>query len=1015
MIQSQELLKNALIKTTADLESYYLWLEKSMPRSFSEEISHENRLLITHSLMGFNLQDYFSTINLKSAAIVLCLDGPDADLRILKNFPLFAIKHYQTYTSNGPAPFSGIEQPIRIAFIGFSEGTESKTETPLSNDTLDLLESELKNRNPEIPENSIKLLLSKIGARFLQSLSTHHLITVLDKLYRAKDQDNCQYEIEYETDWAAKNSASMNIILAWKHIPKYDFLYKLAQVIHRHDLIIKKVNASYIDPFSNQDILVMSLSLHGSNGKPVWDVADIPDFMRELVTLKYFDESDLIEELLVSKKIISGNRAHLLRALTTFIHQALIHIDANLYRLDNIVEAICRHPDLTVQLCRCFTLKFDPKKADNIEFKKAKEAFLSEVNKLDTGQGENDHRRKTVLLQGMNFIEHTLKTNFYRQNYTALSFRLDPRYLDFLPFDRSIKFPELPYAIFFIKGWQFFAFHIRFKDLARGGLRTVLPENIELAATERNNVFSECYHLALTQQKKNKDIPEGGAKGLIFLEPFEGVNTEIAILKKELEWLKEPSSQIENRLAEYKKEYKIEHLYQAQRSFIESLITIVNCDPDGTLRAKHIIDYWKKPEYIYLGPDENMHNSMIEWIALFSQKYDYKPGRSFISSKPIGGINHKEYGVTSLGVNVYMHEALKFIGIDPDREVFSVKITGGPDGDVAGNQLLNLYRFYPSTAKVKTIIDGTGLIYDPEGLDLSLIKNLFYNSQGIRFYPPEKISEGSFLLDRSSKRYQSAYIQETLCWRKINGKLVDDWLSGSDMNQLTRYHLHKTTTDVFIPAGGRPRTLNENNITDFMNNEGKPSSKIIVEGANLYLTPKARTLLEDLGVIIFKDSSANKGGVICSSFEVLCGLTLNENLFLENKSQLVIEILDHLQRCAYNEAQLLLNTHKKTGKPLTLLSDRVSHQINLYKYQLLDYLDTVDLFDKQHSTLLTYFFNYCLPTLREHYQEQLLKEIPDHHKKAIIACFLATELVYKKGVEWSPSVIDILPLISTIF
>jgi glutamate dehydrogenase len=304
---------------------------------------------------------------------------------------------------------------------------------------------------------------------------------------------------------------------------------------------------------------------------------------------------------------------------------------------------------------------------------------------------------------------------------------------------------------------------------------------------------------------------------------------------------------------------------------------------------------------------------------------------------------------------------------------------------------------------------------DCKGLDLSLIKNLFHNSQGIRFYPPEKISEGGFLLDRSAKRYQSAYIQETLCWRKINGKLVDDWLSGSDMNQLTRYHLQKTTTDVFIPAGGRPRTLNENNITDFMNNEGKPSSKIIVEGANLYLTPKARTLLEDLGVIIFKDSSANKGGVICSSFEVLCGLTLNENLFLENKSQLVIEILDHLQRCAYNEAQLLLNTHKKTGKPLTLLSDRVSHQINLYKYQLLDYLDTVDLFDKQHSTLLTYFFNYCLPTLREHYQEQLLKEIPDHHKKAIIACFLATELVYKKGVEWSPSVIDILPLISTIF
>ena len=72
-------------------------------------------------------------------------------------------------------------------------------------------------------------------------------------------------------------------------------------------------------------------------------------------------------------------------------------------------------------------------------------------------------------------IQHTLKTNFYRMNYTAISFRLDPKYLDDIPFERSKKFPELPYAIFFIKGMHFFGFHIRFKDLARGGLRTVFP------------------------------------------------------------------------------------------------------------------------------------------------------------------------------------------------------------------------------------------------------------------------------------------------------------------------------------------------------------------------------------------------------------------------------------------------------------------------------------------------------------------------------------------------------------
>ena len=82
---------------------------------------------------------------------------------------------------------------------------------------------------------------------------------------------------------------------------------------------------------------------------------------------------------------------------------------------------------------------------------------------------------------------------------------------------------------------HYIAFHIRFKDLSRGGLRTVFPSTLELMAEERNNVFSECYNLAYTQQKKNKDIPEGGSKAVIFLEPFEKMLSEEKIYKKELE------------------------------------------------------------------------------------------------------------------------------------------------------------------------------------------------------------------------------------------------------------------------------------------------------------------------------------------------------------------------------------------------------------------------------------------------------------------------------------------------
>jgi hypothetical protein len=48
-----------------------------------------------------------------------------------------------------------------------------------------------------------------------------------------------------------------------------------------------------------------------------------------------------------------------------------------------------------------------------------------------------------------------------------------------------------------------------------------------------------------------------------------------------------------------------------------------------------------------------------------------------MSSKPLVGINHKEYGVTSEGVNMYLDVGLrKVLAIDPKESDFSIKMTG---------------------------------------------------------------------------------------------------------------------------------------------------------------------------------------------------------------------------------------------------------------------------------------------------------------------------------------------------
>jgi len=1004
---SQEQLTEAIAAESAAFGKAYRWLEQHMPPSFLDAADPQTRVLIARNLLSYCLQDHFSPIYFKHKIIVLCADAPDADLKIFKKYSHYVIRYYRAFVSNEPPPCER-KGNLRIAFLYFHD--LSKAEKLPAERKKQLL-ALVRERNPDLKDQEFETLLHGLTPNFLRSMAEERLSLALELFFRAKTREQCQYEVRRNENWEEKGNPSLQLVMAWRNVPKAGFLYRLAQIINAHGLALQKVVGTYIDLSITETVLILSLGLHGLKGKAAWEEADIDDFLKEVALLKYFETDDRIGAAFVYTRLLTGNEGHMVRNFASFVHQVLVYADPYLYSYDHIVEGLCRHQNLTVLLCKIFGAKFHPEKADLAEYDRLRKEFISLVDQLDTGHAVNDVRRKNILKQALSFIDHTLKTNFYRHNKSGFSFRLDPNYMDNVPYERKEKFPELPYAIFFIRGMRYIGFNIRFKDLARGGVRTVIPERMEQYYLERNNIFSEAYNLAYTQQKKNKDIPEGGAKTAILLEPFEVFAEEEAIFKKEMTADGIDPVVQEEKLKIYRRDHRLAYLYASQASFIDSFLTLINCEEDGTLRAKSIVDYWRRPEYIYLGPDENMFNDMIVWIANYAVQHNYKPGRSFMSSKPGAGINHKEFGVTSFGVNVYLHQTLLFLGIDPEKDRFTIKISGGPDGDVAGNEILNLYKYYPKTAKLLALTDVSGTIYDPEGLDLKEMAELFHKSLPIRSYPHEKLSEGGFLLDVKTKREESAYAQQTLCWRKKNGKVIQDWVSGNEMNHLYRNNVHQVKTDVFVPGGGRPRTLNDTNYFSYLDETGKPTSKAIVEGANLYLTPGARRALEKLGVIIIKDSSCNKGGVICSSFEVLASLCMDEKDFLKEKKEYVKEVLEIIGKAALNEARLLLDTHQKTGQYLSDISEKISERINLFKYQLLDYLEMVELSNNPKDPLIHCLFNYCPPILRQRYEKGILS-MPDIHKKAVIACYLGSRLVYKRGLDWSPSIADILPMIA---
>ena len=51
--------------------------------------------------------------------------------------------------------------------------------------------------------------------------------------------------------------------------------------------------------------------------------------------------------------------------------------------------------------------------------------------------------------------------------------------------------------------------------------------------------------------------------------------------------------------------------------------------------------------------------------------------------------------------------------------------TGGPDGDVAGNEIKILFREYGDNVKIVGIADGSGCAEDPDGLDHEEVRKNF--------------------------------------------------------------------------------------------------------------------------------------------------------------------------------------------------------------------------------------------------------------------------------------------------
>lgn len=771
---------------------------------------------------------------------------------------------------------------------------------------------------PEWREEQIKGFFAGAAADYVSTLTPLRLCKHWNLFKAVSGTDGTHVEIEPEAD-----PTQTRITIAFSNARTRTMLERVAVVLSRARINILRAYLDQVKDPPHGSVTILGFVIQSAENGPVDPAGALwKSVERDLRRVKWVDFDIL--DLAARHPGLDLDRSEAVVAFANLIHQALVPSGAATFALERVMGTLEQQMALSLRIVDLFAARFDPSRPlPNAEFDSRLAALRGDAAAVKAGEGA-----AVIFGKFVDAVAATYRTNYWLPARFGLALRLDPRLM--VGGQRT----ELPYGVFFVHGRGFNGFHVRFKEIARGGLRVIRPSTAAQHTREGERLYDEVYGLAFAQQQKNKDIPEGGAKCAILLEP--GADATRCV-----------------------------------KSFVDSLLDLITTD---AAVQKQIVDRWGRQELIYLGPDENITPAHIEWIVARAKLRRYPLPTAFMSSKPGAGINHKVYGVTSEGVNVFLEVALKARGIDPRARPFTVKITGGPDGDVAGNMMKILHRDYGANARIVGVADGSGVGEDPAGLDHKELLRLFEAGLPIASFDKARLSP--------------------------QGRVVSvDQPDGAAL----RNTLHnRIVADAFVPGGGRPATIDERNWQEFLRADGTPSSGIVVEGANLFLTPEARKQLSAKGVLIVKDSTANKCGVICSSYEIGASMVLSEDEFLKIKPAFVEQVLEKLRQLARSEAVLLMAEGRRNPHtPLPEISVQISRVINVAA----DAIEaSMARWSEEDQALGRGLVVAHLPkVLFEFAGEAVWSRIPRPYLNWMIAKRLASGIVYREGIGFLAS------------
>lgn len=489
-----------------------------------------------------------------------------------------------------------------------------------------------------------------------------------------------------------------------------------------------------------------------------------------------------------------------------------------------VAFALINNPRSVIALYRYFEARFLPNDEWRDSVVREEQAlFPARLELIDALQEVDNVNEDRILRTIFNLIDSTVRTNFFKRKNCDdyfFSFKISAIGINEMPVPRPL------YEVY-VHNATMEGIHLRGGMVARGGIRW----------SDRPDDFrTEVLGLMKTQMTKNALIvPVGSKGGFVIKQSYTDREQGLALSKR------------------------------AYQTLMRGLLDLTDNRVSGKIvPAADVIRYDEDDPYLVVAADKGTAH-LPDTANAISAEYNFWLGDGFASGGS-RGYDHKVLGITARGAWVCVQRHFREMGIDIQREPFSVVGIGDMSGDVFGNGML-----LSEQIGLKAAFNHLHIFLDPNPDPAKTFpeRQRLFNLPRSSWsdFDASLISKGGGVFDRHAKEIPlSTEIKDWLGVRydTLDGDSLIQLLLKADVDLLWNGGIGtyvKSSTEKNVDAGDRA-----NDAVRINGNQVR--AKVIGEGGNLGMTQLARIEYALNGGRINTDAVDNSAGVDCSDHEV---------------------------------------------------------------------------------------------------------------------------------------------------